>query len=91
VEHATLTKAAKDAASIDLTAVLVAVTDEEPRVLTIKDGKALPSGPFASSHRSLQTGVRSWLSAKRIIRSAISSSSTRSPTGIACLGLQTSE
>jgi hypothetical protein len=61
VEHATLTKAAKDAASIDLTAVLVAVTDEEPRVLTIKDGKALPSGPFASSHRSLQTGVRSWV------------------------------
>ena len=61
LEHTTLTKAAKDAASIDLTAVLVGVTDEEPRVLTIKDGKVLPSGPFASSHRSLQTGVRSWV------------------------------
>lgn len=47
--------------SIDLTAVLVAVTDEEPRVLTIQDGKALPSGPFESGHRSLQTGLRSWV------------------------------
>jgi hypothetical protein len=56
-----LTKASKDAASIELTAVLVAVTDEEPRVLTIQDGKALPSGPFASGHRTLQTGLRSWV------------------------------
>lgn len=46
---------------IDLTAVLVAVTEEEPRVLTIKDGRELPSGPFESSHRSLQTGLRSWV------------------------------
>ncbi len=46
---------------IDLTAVLVAVTAEEPRVLTIQDGRALPSGPFESSHRSLQTGLRSWV------------------------------
>ncbi len=47
--------------TIDLTALLVAVTEEEPRVLTIHDGKALPSGPFESSHRSLQTGLRSWV------------------------------
>ena len=47
--------------AIDLTAVLVAVTDEEPRVLTIQDGKTLPSGPFESGHRSLQTGLRSWV------------------------------
>lgn len=47
--------------AIDLTAVLVAVTDEEPRVLTIQDGQALPSGPFESGHRSLQTGLRSWV------------------------------
>jgi hypothetical protein len=47
--------------TIDLTAVLVAVTGEEPRVLTIQDGKALPSGPFESGHRSLQTGLRSWV------------------------------
>jgi hypothetical protein len=56
-----LTRATKDAASVELTAVLVAVTNEEPRVLTIKDGKALPSGPFASGHRTLQTGLRSWV------------------------------
>jgi hypothetical protein len=47
--------------TIDLTAVLVAVTGEEPRVLTIQDGKTLPSGPFESGHRSLQTGLRSWV------------------------------
>jgi hypothetical protein len=49
------------AIEIDLTAVLVAVTGEEPRVLTIQDGRALPSGPFVSGHRSLQTGLRSWV------------------------------
>lgn len=41
--------------------MLVAVTGEEPRVLTILDGKTLPSGPFESGHRSLQTGLRSWV------------------------------
>ena len=56
-----MNKASKDVASIELTAVLVAVTDDEPRVLTIKDGKALPSGPFASGHRTLQMGLRSWV------------------------------
>jgi hypothetical protein len=49
------------AIEIDLTAVLVAVTGEEPRVLTIQDGRALPSGPFESGHRSLQAGLRSWV------------------------------
>lgn len=47
--------------AIELTAVIVAVTDEEPRILTIQSGKALPSGSFESSHRSLQTGLRSWV------------------------------
>jgi len=56
-----LKRASNDAASIDLTAVLVAVTDDEPRVLTIKDGRSLPSGPFASGHRTLQMGLRSWV------------------------------
>jgi hypothetical protein len=51
----------KDATAIELTAVLVAVTDDEPRVLTIKGGTALPSGPFASGHRTLQMGLRSWV------------------------------
>ena len=51
----------KNAVAIDLTAVLVAVTGEEPRVLTVQGGKALPSGPFESGHRSLQTGLRDWV------------------------------
>ncbi len=44
----------------ELIAVLVAVTDGEPRILTI-DGLALPSGSFISAHRSLQAGLRSWV------------------------------
>jgi hypothetical protein len=47
--------------SVELTALLVAVTGDEPRVLTIADGDALPSGPFEQGHRSLQTGLRSWV------------------------------
>jgi hypothetical protein len=45
----------------DLIAVLVAVTDEQPRVMTIQGGSALPSGPFEQGHRSLQTGLRAWV------------------------------
>jgi len=45
----------------ELIAVLVAVTDGEPRVLTVQDGAALPSGPFVSGHRSLQAGLRAWV------------------------------
>jgi hypothetical protein len=45
----------------ELIAVLVAVTDGDPRVLTVEDGAALPSGPFESGHRSLQAGVRAWV------------------------------
>ena len=33
-------------AGAELIAVIVAVTDGEPRVLTIENGQALPSGPF---------------------------------------------
>jgi hypothetical protein len=46
---------------VELTALLITVTDDEPRVLTIADGAALPSGPFEQSHRSLQTGLRAWV------------------------------
>jgi hypothetical protein len=56
-----LSNAENSAVEIDLTAVLVAVTGEEPRVLSIQDGRTLPSGPFESGHRSLQTGLRSWV------------------------------
>src|ERR1700749_171245 len=45
----------------ELIAVIVAVTGGEPRVLTIDDGAALPSGPFELTHRSLQAGMRSWV------------------------------
>src|SRR6202163_2500784 len=45
----------------DLIAVLVAVTSGEPRVLTIQDQRALPSGPFDLDHRSLQSGLRAWV------------------------------
>lgn len=52
-----------DSAAItaELIAVIVAVTDGQPRVLTIADGAGLPSGPFVSGHRSLQAGMRSWV------------------------------
>jgi hypothetical protein len=39
----------------------VAVTSGEPRVLTIQDQRALPSGPFEPAHRSLQSGLRAWV------------------------------
>jgi hypothetical protein len=55
-----VTEAAPNAV-IELTAVLVAVTGEEPRVLTVEDGAALPSGPFESAHRTLHMGLRSWV------------------------------
>jgi hypothetical protein len=51
----------QDVAAVELTAVVVAVTDEDARVLTIDDGTALPSGPLESGHRTLQTGLRAWV------------------------------
>src|SRR4030088_2703801 len=53
--------AAKHAIAADLIAVLGAVTSGAPRVLTIQDGSALPSGPFELAHRSLQAGLRAWV------------------------------
>src|SRR5271166_2951373 len=49
------------AVAAELIAVIVAVTDGEPRVLTIDEGRALPSGPFELTHRSLQAAMRSWV------------------------------
>ena len=49
-----------EAVAVNLIAVLVAVRDERPRVLTI-GGRALPSGPFELMHRSLQSGLRDWV------------------------------
>ncbi|MBV8520630.1 MAG: hypothetical protein JOY71_00585 [Acetobacteraceae bacterium] len=45
----------------ELIAVLVAVDGGSPRVLTLQDGRALPSGPFELGHRSLQSGLRAWV------------------------------
>jgi hypothetical protein len=45
----------------ELIAVLTAVTDGQPRVMTIDGGGALPSGPFETGHRSLQHGLRAWV------------------------------
>jgi hypothetical protein len=49
------------AVTADLIAVLVCVTEGQPRVMTIRGAGALPSGPFESGHRSLQTGLRAWV------------------------------
>ncbi|TPK95312.1 MULTISPECIES: hypothetical protein [unclassified Mesorhizobium] len=48
-------------AHVDLIAVVVAVTDQEPSVLTVGQANALPSGPFELGHRSLQSGLRAWV------------------------------
>src|SRR5215212_6496294 len=49
------------AITADLVAVLVAVTDGEPKIMTIANAGALPSGPFEFKHRSLQSGLRAWV------------------------------
>lgn len=42
-------------------AVVVAIVAGQPAVLTVPDGRALPSGPLLEGHRSLQTAVRAWV------------------------------
>lgn len=54
----------RQAIAADLIAVLVAVSAGEPNILTIREASALPSGPFESSHRSLQSGLRAWVEAQ---------------------------
>jgi hypothetical protein len=56
-----MTGAAQPALAAELIAVVVAANEDAPRILTVEDGKALPSGPFESSHRSLQSGMRAWV------------------------------
>ena len=48
----------------ELVAVLAAVTQGTPRVLTTADGQLLPAGPFGVGHRSLQAGLRDWVEAQ---------------------------
>jgi len=58
------------ALSIGLSAAIVAATQQEPRVLTLRiapgpgDGtptEALPAGPLEAEHRTLEIGLRSWV------------------------------
>jgi hypothetical protein len=51
----------RQAIAAELIAVVAAVTDDAPRILTIDAGRALPSGPFESTHRSLQAASRAWV------------------------------
>lgn len=53
--------APSDAVAIELNAVLVALTANQPLVLTLEDGTLLPSGPFATEHPTLQSGLRAWV------------------------------
>ena len=68
-------------ATAELIAVIVAVTDGEPRVLTIEDGEALPSGPFELSTARCRRACAPGSSSRPIIRWDMSSSSTHLPIG----------
>ncbi|WP_454702446.1 NUDIX hydrolase [Agrobacterium burrii] len=48
-------------AHAELIAVVTAITRDEPRVMTVRAGAALPSGPFEFGHRTLQSGLREWI------------------------------
>jgi hypothetical protein len=56
------------ALSIGLSAVIVAASEHEPRVLTIRHSspggepvEALPAGPLEAEHRTLELGLRNWV------------------------------
>jgi hypothetical protein len=53
------------ALSIRLSAVIVAASVDEPRVLTLRIGRekaeSLPSGPLEAEHRTLEVGLRAWV------------------------------
>ncbi|MGE3623615.1 MAG: hypothetical protein AB7H77_07085 [Bdellovibrionales bacterium] len=48
---------------IELNAVIVALAEAEPQVLVTQPA-ALPSGPFATGHRTMEQGLRAWAKAK---------------------------
>jgi hypothetical protein len=50
-----------EALRTELVAVVVAVVDGLPHVLTSAGEARLPSGPLQSQHRSMQAGLRSWV------------------------------
>src|SRR5580704_17272847 len=56
------------ALSIGLSAAIIAASEHEPRVLTIRFAapgrdavEALPAGPLEAEHRTLEIGLRSWV------------------------------
>ncbi|KKW67484.1 membrane protein [Lampropedia cohaerens] len=53
--------AASHAVQVELVAVLAAVSNGQPRILTTQHGQALPCGPFTQTHRSLQQAMRAWI------------------------------
>ncbi len=59
--RAASTPARPGTVTAELIAVVVAVTDGDPRVLTVEDAAALPSGPFEPGQHSLQAGLRTWV------------------------------
>jgi hypothetical protein len=52
---------------LDLSAVIVTVVDHEPQVMLLP-GRALPSGPFGTQHRTLEQGLRAWVEAQSGLR-----------------------
>lgn len=50
-----------DPVRAEVLAVIVAMVDGEPKVLTVPDRLRLPAGPLLPEHRSLQTAVRAWV------------------------------
>lgn len=45
----------------ELVAVVTAVAEGRPLVLTADEGRRLPSGPLRSEHRSMQAGLSAWV------------------------------
>lgn len=58
----------RDHITIGLSAVVVAVSGDEPKVLAVRSAgepaAALPSGPLEPQHRTLETGLRAWVEAQ---------------------------
>lgn len=50
-----------DAVSAEVLAVIVAIVDAEPCVLTLGEAPRLPAGPLLPDHRSLQAATRAWV------------------------------
>ena len=54
-----------EAISVDLCAVVVAVTEDQPRVLVVRTAdvgrEGLPAGPLQPRHRALEAGLRNWV------------------------------